>query len=127
AFVGFVATGAIPVSTSDGSPRARDCVIWSLVALFSGAGAFLTLRLGVGFLIDRSRQRASRARHPDEPWRADHSWDPAGASYSPGSSLAGQLAVMAFMAALLAPFNYFAFHEPPPDMPTWAMFLVGFF
>jgi hypothetical protein len=34
---------------------------------------------------------------------------------------------MAFMAALLAPFNYFTFYEPQPDVPTWAMFLVGFF
>ena len=34
---------------------------------------------------------------------------------------------MAFMAALLAPFNYFAFYEPPADMPTWAKLLVGFF
>jgi hypothetical protein len=71
--------------------------------------------------------KGRRERHPLEPWRADHSWDPAGASYSPGSSLAGQLAVMAFMALLLAPFNYFTFYEPQPDMPTWAKFLVGFF
>jgi hypothetical protein len=31
------------------------------------------------------------------------------------------------MTALLAPFNYFAFYEPRPDMPSWAKFLVGFF
>jgi hypothetical protein len=115
------------VSTADGSPRPPDWLIWSLVALFGGAGAFVTLKLGVGSLVDRSRLKARRALHPDEPWRADHSWDPAGGSYSPGSSLAGQLAVMAFMAALLAPFNYFAFYEPRPDMPTWAKLLVGFF
>jgi hypothetical protein len=34
---------------------------------------------------------------------------------------------MAFMALLLAPFNYFTFYQPRPDMPTWAKFLVGFF
>ena len=108
--LGSVAAGAIPASTADGSPRPPDWVMWSLAALFGGAGAFVTLKLGVGSLIGRSRLRARRARHPDEPWRADHSWDPAGATYSPGSSLAGQFAVMAFMAALLAPFNYFAFY-----------------
>jgi hypothetical protein len=127
AFLGFAATGGIPLNTANGSPPPPDWVIWSLVALFGGAGAFLTLRLGVGSLIDRSRLRARRALHPNEPWRADHAWDPAGASYSPGSSLAGQFAAMAFMAALLAPFNYFVFYEPQPDVPTWARFLVGFF
>lgn len=100
---------------------------WSLALLFFGAGAFLALKLGVGSLVDRSRLRARRALHPDEPWRADHSWDPAGATHSPGSSLPGQLAVAVFMAALLAPFNYFSFYAPPPDIPTWARVLVGFF
>jgi hypothetical protein len=127
AALGFVATGALPMNTADGSPPPPDWVIWSLAALFAGAGAFVTLRLGVGSLIDRSRSRARRARHPDEPWRADHTWDPAGAIHSPGASLPGQLAAMAFMAALLAPFNYFTFYEPRPDMPTWAKLLVGFF
>src|SRR5688572_14491083 len=127
ALMGFVATGAIPASTADGTARPPDWLIWSLVALFAGAGAFVTLKLGVGSLIDRSRLRARRAQHPDEPWRADHSWDPAGATHSPGSSLPGQVAVALFIAALLAPFNYFSFYAPPPDMPTWARLLVGFF
>lgn len=125
-FLGFVATSGVPLTTDDGS-RPPDWLIGCIVALFVGAGAFVTLRLGVGSLVDRARLRARRARHPNEPWRADHPWDPAGASYSPGSSLAGQLAAMAFMAVLLAPFNYFAFYEPRPDMPTWAKLLVGFF
>jgi len=100
---------------------------WAVGLLFFGAGAFLALRLGVGSLVDRSRLKARRALHPDEPWRADYDWDPAGATYNASSSLPAQLAVTAFMTLLLAPFNYFTFYQPAPDVPTWARFLVGFF
>jgi len=57
----------------------------------------------------------------------DHSWDATGVTYSPGSSLPGQLGAAAFMTLLLGPFNYFAFYVPPADMPLWARLLVGFF
>ena len=131
----FMAAGAVVlVLAARGGLRTTDTgepvptwLPFSLALLFLGAGAFVTLKLGIGSLVDRSRLKARRALHPDEPWRADHAWDPAGATHNPGSSLPGQLAVTVFMAALLAPFNYFTFYEPRPDMPTWAKFLVGFF
>jgi hypothetical protein len=99
---------------------------WCLALLFSGAGLFLGGK-GVLAVIERSRLKARRERHPQEPWRADHPWDPAGASYSPGASLPGQLAALAFMTFLLAPFNYFTFYEPREDMPLWARALVVLF
>jgi hypothetical protein len=126
AVVGVLAARGGLRTTSSGEP----VPVWlagSVALLFFGAGGFLVLKLGVGSLIDRSRLKARRALHPDEPWRADHTWDPAGATHSPGSSLPGQLAVAIFMSALLGPFNYFSFYAPPPDIPTWAQLLVGFF
>jgi hypothetical protein len=131
----FLAAGAVVLalvargglrSTQGGEP-VPAWLAWSVGFLFFGAGAFVALKLGVGSLVDRSRLKSRRALHPDEPWRADHSWDPAGATHSPGSSVPGQLAVMAFMALLLAPFNYFSFYAPPRDIPTWARLLVAFF
>jgi hypothetical protein len=97
-----------------------------LALLFAGAGLFVFGK-GVVAVVERSRLKARRERYPQEPWRADHPWDPAGASYSPGASLPGQLAILAFMTLLLAPFNYFTFYDPRPDVPTWARALVGFF
>jgi hypothetical protein len=125
ALLGMVANGTVQPDQSTTPPPAW--LPWSLALLFFGAGAFVTLKLGVGSLVARSRLKARRALHPNEPWRADHAWDPAGATHSPGSSIPGQVAVALFMAALLGPFNYFSFYAPPPDMPTWARLLVGFF
>jgi hypothetical protein len=120
--IGVFAPGA---KTSDGPPL-PDALAYGLALLFFGAGAFLA-SLGVRALVERSRLKARRERHRQEPWLADHAWDATGVAYSPGASLPGQLGVAAFMTLLLAPFNYFAFYVPPADMPTWARVLVGFF
>ena len=122
----YAANAGLLLTTQSGEP-VPSWLGWAMAVLFFGAGTFVALKLGVGSLVDRSRLKSRRALHPDAPWHADHAWDPAGATYSPGSSLAGQFAVVLFMSALLGPFNYFTLYAPKPDVPTWAKFLVGFF
>jgi len=131
----FMAAGAVVgtlaarggLRTTDTGEPVPAWIAEAVALLFFGAGAFVTLKLGVGALIARSRLKARRALHPNEPWRVDHGWDPAGVTHNPGSSLPGQLAVTIFMAALLGPFNYFTFYAPPKPVPVWAQLLVGFF
>jgi len=124
AALALLARGVIPAGKdSAGMP---GWLPWCLALLFFGAGAFLSVK-GVGALVERARRKGRRERHPDEPWRADHDWDSAGASHSATSSLPGQLAVMAFMGLLLAPFNYFTFYAPEKEIPFWARALVVFF
>ena len=124
--IALFARGAKFQSESGEGPPAPDALVFALAAVFFVAGAFV-LSLGVRALIDRSRLRARRERHPGEPWLADHVWDKTGATHSPGASLPAQAATTAFVALFLAPFNYFVFYVPPADMPTWVRFLVGFF
>ena len=125
AALGLIANGTIrPVQNTSHLP---GWVPWCLALLFFGAGAFVFSKLGVGALVERSRLKARRARHPHEPWRADFPWDPAGSSCNPGSLLPGQLAVAAFMALLLLPFNYFTFYAPEKDVPFWARAVVVLF
>lgn len=124
-FLGLVAQGVIGATNQ--AAELPAWLPWCLAVLFVGAGAFVSLKLGVGALVERSRLKARRERHPHEPWRADHRWDPAGASHSPGRSLPGQLAVLAFMTLLLGPFNYFTFYAPQEAVPFWARAVVVLF
>jgi hypothetical protein len=124
--IAVFAPGAKFHSGSGEGPPAPDAVVFALAAAFFVAGAFVA-GLGVRALIERSRLQSRRERHRGEPWLADHAWDRTGAIHSPGASLPAQAAAAAFVALFLAPFNYFVFFIPPPDMPMWVRFLVGFF
>ena len=124
--IGIFAPGSMTRTATRTGPPLPEPLAWGMALLFFGAGVFLA-SLGIRGLIERSRLKARREHHPQEPWLVDHSWDSTGVSYNPGSSLPGQLGAAAFMTLLLAPFNYFAFYVPSADMPTWARALVGFF
>jgi hypothetical protein len=124
--IAVFAPGAKTRTAAGEGPPMPDPLVYALALVFFVAGAFV-LALGVRALIERSRVKARRERHPREPWLADHVWDAKGATHSPGASLPAQVATTAFVALFLAPFNYFVFYVPPADMPTWVRFLVGFF
>jgi hypothetical protein len=123
--LGLLARGV--VRPTEGGDPVPTWLPWCLALVFFGAGAFVSLKLGVGSWVERSRLKARRERHPHEPWRADHPWDPAGVSHTPGKSVPGQLAVFAFMTVFLAPFNYFTFYAPQQAVPRWAQGLVAVF
>jgi hypothetical protein len=124
--IGLFARGAMTHTSAGAGPPLPDPLVFCLALLFFGAGVFLWWT-GVRVLVERSRLKARRGRHPNEPWRVDYAWDPTGVSHNPGSSLPGRVGAAAFMTLLLAPFNYFAFYVPPEDMPTWARGVVAFF
>ena len=89
-----------------------------LLAVF--AAAFLGGGLQVGLGGWRGARRARQAAlHPEEPWRFDRDWDPAGALDEAGAPARAALWQAIAATAFLLPFNALAALEPEAFPVAW--------
>lgn len=85
-----------------------DIPTWLIVifgAIFALAGLCMLVPGSRG-LLRRRRQRRILAAHPDQPWRADHDWDPKQARDTPVAEIVRLLAFAGFLALFLLPFHW---------------------
>ena len=86
----------------------------------------------VGWMLVRQARRSrarrhrldeGRARHPHEPWRYDHPWNPAGAGERPGPDPFDVAMEVALYVSFALPFNLWAFEAgwSAPGVPLAAL------
>ncbi|HTP51179.1 MAG TPA: hypothetical protein VMK42_10800 [Anaeromyxobacteraceae bacterium] len=116
---GFLFGGAglaLLVAAAGRSLEAPPLLLAAFAAVFLGGGALVALH---------GWRSAARSRalslHPEEPWRFDRDWDPAGALDEAGATGRRALSRAIALAAFLLPFNAAAALQPEGIPPV----LVG--
>lgn len=96
------------ISIDDDSFHAPRWVVAVIGGLFGGVG-FLCLVAGLVGMCRARRRDALADRHPDEPWRRDYAWDPAGSRDMGGERLIGGLAGTVILGVFSIPFVWVGF------------------
>jgi hypothetical protein len=125
----FLAAGALIAVASTGAfgtegMNAPPWVIAAAGAIFFFAGLFVAVH-GVIGTARASAVRRRAALHPDEPWRADHPWNPREARYSAAAKALKGIPGMLFLCLFLTPFNYIAFFVE--EVPWIVAGVIGLF
>jgi len=121
----FLAVGpgiAWLVTTSPEGANVPLPVVYGFASLFSLAGLLVFIG-GVRASIRRYRNNQQRRAHPEQPWRADYTWNERGDRDRPFAKAVSGLVGMALFALFLAPFNWFLWMERHPIL----IIVVGIF
>ncbi len=85
--------------------------------VFAAVGLLVSIRGAVG-LARRAKARRTRVLHPDEPWLADHDWNPEGVTHSALRKAFGGFAFAAMWFGLLS-----VFHAVVPAGMQWFLLI----
>lgn len=98
-------------------------VIQAFGGMFFLAGSVLFVS-GIVSLLRRARHKRLAALHPNEPWLADHPWNPQGARTDNAGAVWKAIFGAFFFALFMAPFNWVAFFLPSIPMVA-RVFVIG--
>jgi hypothetical protein len=108
--------GLVPVAAS---PR------WAIgtTGLIAVLVGWILVRHARACLHEARRLRLGRQRHPGQPWRYDHPWDPTGARERPGPEPFDVALEVALYLSFALPFNLWAFEAgwSMPGVPITAI------
>ncbi|MCO5169057.1 MAG: hypothetical protein M9894_22165 [Planctomycetes bacterium] len=112
----------VPMDNPESAPPAGFMVVFGLVFAIPGAGLMIA---GARSALRGLRSRRLLAQHADEPWLADHDWDPR-VVRDRAQGVLGPFGAAGFMTLFLSIFNGLVFFGDE-DVPVFAMVIVGLF
>ncbi|MBI1336820.1 MAG: hypothetical protein GC164_07650 [Phycisphaera sp.] len=120
-FITLIGLGVVHVKPSSIHAPMWVISLVGLIFFMAGAGVFTG---GLKALRTAGKLKQRAALHPNEPWMADHLWDPEGTTSNAGREVFSALLVTLFIAVFLTPFNYIFVLG---DAPFFAKAIIGFF